>query len=54
LFGYNILSYEAAQCVIWCATLIFTLLLVDLLFRSNIVTAIAEAARELEREAPDA
>ncbi len=41
LFGYNIVSYEAAQCVIWCATLIFTLLLVDLLFRSYIVTAIA-------------
>jgi hypothetical protein len=41
LFGYNILSYEAALCVIWCATFIFTLLLVDLFFKSNIVTAAA-------------
>lgn len=41
LSGYNILSYEAAQCSIWCATFVFTLLLVDLLFRSNIVTAVA-------------
>ena len=41
LFGYNILSYEAALFVIWCTTFIFTLLLVDLLFRSNIVTATA-------------
>src|SRR5256885_7578156 len=30
LFGYNILSYEAAQFVIWCATFLFTLLLVHL------------------------
>ena len=37
----NIVSYEAAQFIIWCATFIFTLLLVDLLFRSNIVTAVA-------------
>ena len=41
LFGYNVVSYEAAQCSIWCATFMFTLLLVDLLFRSNIVTGIA-------------
>jgi hypothetical protein len=40
VFGYNILSYEAGLFVIWCATFIFTLLLVDLLFRSNIVTAL--------------
>lgn len=40
LFGYNILSYEAALFVLWCATFIFTLLLVDLLFRSNIVTSV--------------
>ena len=41
LFGYNILSYEAALFTIWCATFIFTILLVDVLFRSNTVTAIA-------------
>jgi hypothetical protein len=41
LFGYNILSSEAALFVIWCATFIFTLLLVDLLFKSNIVTALS-------------
>lgn len=40
LFGYNILSYEAALFVIWCATFIFTLLLVDLFFGSYVVTAI--------------
>ena len=40
LFGFNILSYEAALFVIWCATFIFTLLLVDLLFTSTIVTSI--------------
>jgi hypothetical protein len=39
LFGFNILSYEAGLFVIWCTTFLFTLLLVDLLFRSNIVTA---------------
>ncbi len=32
LFGYNILSYEAALCVIWCTIFIFTLLLVHLGF----------------------
>ena len=41
LFGFNILSYEAGQFVIWCATFIFTLLLVDELFKSNIVTTAA-------------
>ncbi len=40
LFGYNILSYEAAQFVIWCAIFLFTLLLVDLLFESWIVTSV--------------
>ena len=40
LFGYNILSYEAALFGIWCATFLFTLLLVDLLFSSTIVTSI--------------
>jgi len=41
LFGYNIVSYEAALLVIWCAAFIFTLLYVDLLFRSLVVTSIA-------------
>jgi hypothetical protein len=40
LFGFNILSYEAALFVIWLTTFIFTLLLVDLFFRSYIVTSI--------------
>jgi hypothetical protein len=40
LFGYNILAYEAALFVIWCATFLFTLLLVDLLFESSIVTTV--------------
>lgn len=40
LFGFNILSYEAALFVIWFATFLFTLLLVDLFFRSYIVTSI--------------
>ncbi len=33
LFGFNILSYEAALFVIWLTTFVFTLLLVDLFFR---------------------
>ena len=41
LFGFNIITYEAALLTIWCATFLFTLLLVDLLFSSNIVTAAA-------------
>jgi len=41
LFGYNIVSYEAALLVIWCAAFTFTLLYVDLLFRSLVVTSIA-------------
>ena len=40
LFGYNILSYEAAQFVVWCAIFLFTLLLVHLLFESWTVTSI--------------
>jgi hypothetical protein len=40
LFGFNILSYEAALLVLWCAAFTFTLLLVDLLFRSNTVTSV--------------
>jgi hypothetical protein len=40
LFGFNILSYQAALFVIWLATFIFTLLLVDLFFRSWIVTSV--------------
>ena len=41
LFGFNILSYEAALFVIWFTTFLFTLLLVDLFFRSYIVTSVA-------------
>lgn len=40
LFGFNILSYEAALFCIWLATFIFTLLLVHLFFKSHIVTSI--------------
>jgi DNA-binding beta-propeller fold protein YncE len=40
LFGYNILSYEAALFCIWLATYLFTLLLVDLCFESYVVTAV--------------
>lgn len=40
LFGFNILSYEAAVFLIWLTTFLFTLLLVDLFFRSYIVTSI--------------
>ena len=41
LFGFNILSYEAALFVIWLTAFVFTLLLVDLFFRSYIVTSVA-------------
>jgi len=41
LFGNNIVSYEAALLVLWCAAFTFTLLFVDLLFRSLVVTSIA-------------
>src|ERR1044071_3766817 len=40
LFGYNILTYEAALFVLWCAAFIFTLLLIDLLFGSDVVTSV--------------
>ena len=40
LFGFNILSYEAALFVIWFSTFVVTLLLVDLFFRSYVVTSI--------------
>ena len=40
LFGFNILSYEAALFVIWFTTFLFTLFLVDLFFRSYIVTSV--------------
>lgn len=40
LFGFNILAYEVALLVLWCGAFIFTLLLVDLLFGSNIVTSV--------------
>jgi hypothetical protein len=39
--GYNIISYEVALFVIWCSTFLFTLLLIDVLFGSNIVTGVA-------------
>jgi DNA-binding beta-propeller fold protein YncE len=41
LFGFNILSYEAALFVIWLTAFVFTLLLVDLFFRSYIVTSVS-------------
>jgi DNA-binding beta-propeller fold protein YncE len=40
LFGFNILSYEAALFCIWLGTYIFTILLVDLFFESYIVTSV--------------
>ena len=40
LFGFNILSYEAALFVIWLTTFVFTLLLVDLFFGSYIVASV--------------
>src|ERR1700757_439282 len=40
LFGFNILSYEAALFVIWLTTFFFTLLLVDMFFGSYIVTSV--------------
>jgi hypothetical protein len=39
LFGFNILAYEAALFGIWLTTYVFALLLVDLFFRSYIVTS---------------
>ncbi|PYI72407.1 MAG: hypothetical protein DMF02_03720 [Verrucomicrobia bacterium] len=40
LFGFNILSYQAALFCLWLTTYIFTLLLVDLFFGSYIVTSV--------------
>jgi len=40
LFGFNILSYQAALFVIWLTTYGFTLLLVDLFFESYVVTSV--------------
>ena len=40
LFGFNILSYEAALFCIWLATFVFTLLLVHLFFKSYVVTSV--------------
>lgn len=44
LFGYNILAYEAGLFVIWGATFLFTILLVDLLFGSYLVTSVTALA----------
>ena len=41
VFGFNILSYQAALFCIWLTTFVFTLLLVDLFFESYIVTSVA-------------
>src|SRR5882762_7052628 len=41
LFGFNILSYEAALFAIWLTAFVFTLLLVDLFFGSYSVTSVA-------------
>ena len=40
LFGFNILTYQAALFVIWLTTYGFTLLLVDLFFESYLVTSV--------------
>ena len=40
LFGYNILTDEAASLALWCATFLFTLLLTDLFFESYVVTSV--------------
>src|SRR4029077_597588 len=40
LFGFNILSYEATLLCLWLTTYVFTLLLVDLFFRSYVVTSV--------------
>ncbi len=41
LFGFNILSYEAALFCLWLTTYVFSLLLVDLFFDSYVVTSVA-------------
>jgi sugar lactone lactonase YvrE len=40
LFGFNILSYEAALFCLWLTTYVVTLLLVDLFFGSYVVTSV--------------
>ena len=40
VFGFNILSYQAALFCIWLTTFVFTLLLVHLFFKSYIVTSV--------------
>ncbi|MGC2352794.1 MAG: hypothetical protein WA496_05295, partial [Candidatus Udaeobacter sp.] len=40
LFGYNILTNEAASLALWCTTFLFTLLLTDLFFKSYVVTSV--------------
>jgi hypothetical protein len=40
LFGYNILTDEAASLALWCTTFLFTLLLADLCFESYLVTSV--------------
>ena len=40
LFGFNILSYQAALFIIWLTIFVFTLLLVDLFFGSYVVTSV--------------
>ena len=40
MFGFNILSYEAALFVIWLTIFVFTLLLVHLFFESYVVTSV--------------
>jgi DNA-binding beta-propeller fold protein YncE len=41
LFGFNILSYQAALFFIWLTIFVFTLLVVDLFFESFAVTSVA-------------
>jgi hypothetical protein len=40
VFGYNILTNEAALLALWCTTFLFTLLLTDLFFQSYVVTSV--------------
>src|SRR5215475_6307667 len=40
LFGFNILSYEAALFMLWLGVFVFTLLLVQLFFESYVVTSV--------------
>ncbi len=40
LFGWSILTDEAAALAMWCVTFLFTLLLIDLLTKSSVVTSV--------------